>query len=785
MERRHYSLRLVLAVALVGLQFIAVSAIIFFTFLSSERALLRQSHALLGEAGETVVSQVRSFLAPARQSLDVTRRLAENRVLDTTDDALLESHLFQQLLVAPQISGFYFAEPNGRFVYVMRSETEGRFRTKIIEPFDQSSPAHPAHYVWRNDQFEILGAAYDDNDTYEARTRPWFTQAKATQGSIWTDPYIYFTTRQPGITYAAPVLSEDGTLLGVLGIDIDINAISGFLAELWADKGGAAIIMNRNGEVVAHPELVLISNDSDMNHPTLTMVNQITDEVAKAAFGKLLFLSEDATSTSARELELQGKRFVSLLMPIPEPNLTWTVGIYAPVEAFIGEITKDRIRWIWVAGLVAVLTGLVGLRLADWINRPLRTFVKDTKQATRGGASLDDGLHSPYTELEGTGEMLVREIRTRQRYEAAYGRTFELTSRGMAQIEPISGNFLRVNDQLADLLGVSTAQLVTMSLYQFAPQEGNTPLENFSSILSEDTEFIEDICFSLPDGSTTWLRVNAILILDEFGQPDHAVAIFDDVNEQKKSADLTQQLSREMTHLSRVNLMGEMATGMAHELNQPLSAIAYNADALHLALSELGGDTEEVRQISADIERQAHRAGDIIRGLRDLVRKDRGRMVPFDMVALCSQTIKLVEGEARARSIQIEFAPGGQSDNPLNATGNRTQVAQVLVNLLRNAIDALAKDADPHAKITVSLSFKKGEVQTCVQDNGPGIPADFELFRKFDTIKSGGMGLGLSISRSIIEAHGGTIWHETPSQGGARFCFTLQTSPGTEETAHD
>lgn len=778
MERRRYSLRLVLAVSLVGLQFIAVSAIIFFTFLSSERALLRQSHALLEEAGETIVGRVRNFLAPARQSLDVTRRLAENGVLDTSDDSLLESHLFQQLLVAPQISGFYFAEANGRFVYVMRTEIAGQYRTKIINPFAEEHPNHPASFIWRNDQFEVLDTAFEENDTYEARTRPWYTMVEATRARGWTDPYIYYTSRQPGITYAAPVLAENGNVTGILGIDIDINAISGFLAALWEGRGGAAIIMNHNGEVLAHPELSLIRNDEDLDFPALTLVDQIEDSVAKAAFeGFPRLAGELKNDAMPSELELDGQRFVSMLVPVPEPELAWTVGIYAPVDTFIGEINKDRARWFWVAGVVAILTGLIGLRLADWINRPLTAFAQGAMRAAQSDEKLEDILRDPYKEMEGTGESLMREIRTRQKFETAYGRTFELASRGMAQIEPKNGKFAQVNEQLSDLLGMSSEKLTTLSMFDLVPTGSSNPLRDFRTTLNETSEFIQDVRFDLPDGTATWLRVNAILILDETGAPDHALAIFDDVNEQKRTAETTQQLNREVRHLSRVNLMGEMASGIAHELNQPLSAIAYNADALRLALEDMQIDDQEVNQICADIERQALRAGDIIRALRDLMRKDRGRMATFDLVDLCSQTIKLVEVEAREQSIQVDFAP----QTSMRVNGNRTQIAQVLVNLLRNAIESLADQDDQHKRITVRLTARDNEIMTCVQDTGIGVPPGHELFRQFDTFKSGGMGLGLSIARSIIEAHGGIIWHEAPPEGGARFCFTLQQNSETTE----
>lgn len=777
--RRRRSLKATLALSLGGLQFVAVLFVILSTYVGSERALLRQSRNSLNEVSVNIIGHVKNFLNPARQVLDATRRLAEHSVLPVDDDDALESHFFQQLQVMPQLAGIYFADASGRFVYVMRTEDANRYRTKIIPPFDFESDNHPAQFTWRNNHYSIIETGDDPVDTYEARTRPWFQQVSSSRRSVWTDPYIYFTGRKPGITYAVPVLNSDGTIRGILGVDIEINAISGFLSDIWSERRGAAIVINEKGEVVAHPALDLIRQDADMDHPELTTVDQIDDLVVKAAFGSIAQSRLSSTEGPIHsDFELNGERYVAMLVHVVEPDLRWMIGLYAPADNFIGEIRKDRTLGIWIALTIAVLTSIIGLILADKINQPLKTYAKRTKMVSRGEADPEEILQSPYKELEGTGEAFAQEIRRRQRFETAYGRTFDLASRGMAQIAPDSGQFLRVNKQLCDIMGYEFGELEKLTLSNLMPDGSQDTIREFSDTLLQDSEYIEESRFLRKDGSPIWLRVNAILIRDETGKPDHSVVIVDDVSEQKQTEELTARLKRDLSHVARVNLMGEMATGLAHELNQPLSAIVYNVDAALITINELDISNTELTEIMSDIDRQANRAGDIIRALRGIVRKDRGRMSSFDLMELTRQTISLLEPEAKHHQIVLEM----QSNILPKVIGNRTQIAQVVVNLLRNAVEAIVTAHDDNGRITIKLLSRGENVEVQVEDSGPGINPNVTLFKTFDTHKPDGMGLGLSICRSIIEANGGRIWNEPANEGGARFCFTLRCDEeNTEE----
>ncbi len=771
-NKKRYSLKFILAISLIGLQFLAVSTIISFTFFSSERALLRQSSTLLDRTGENILGQVESFLAPAQMALQLTKKFSETQLINVFDDEELEKHLFQQILTSPQISGLYFAHNNGRFVYVMRTEDD-LFRTKIIDPFEKGSRSHPARYVFRNDRFAVVSNEYQETDTYEARTRPWFQAASETRAAIWSDPYIFFSNQERGITYAVPLIAANGDVIGVFGVDISIDEISNFLSDLFPPSTGSTLILDNNGEVLAHPQLQLldqlVDNDSLRSNPSLISVDQLNDPVAQAAFGDFDANPLTSKQQSLTELPFTSKRYVSLTLPVLDPGPKWYIGVYASEDSFIGEIKAERTRWIWMAVFVAAVTALLGLRLADWINKPLQRFASGTQKISEGDFSHLEDLQSPYAELEGTGKTFMKEIRGRQKFEAAYGRTFELTSRGMAQIDSNTGKFLRGNQQLLDLLQLNSETLKSLSLFDLVTANSSRPLNDFRRSLEEESEFISDIQVTLQNNSHAWLRVNAILILDEAGKPDHVLAIFDDVSEQKEAAQVTAQLRRDLSHLSRVNTMGEMASALAHELNQPLSAIAHNVDAVQFSLKESSPENEEALEICSDIERQALRAGSIIHALRNVVRKDKGNMREFDLVDLCHQTVDLMDVEARSHKCNIKI----HTNDEVYVFGNRTQIAQVIVNLLRNAIDAILEKKNTNEDICLFVCVQDNQAKVVVEDHGVGVASPETLFQKFSTFKSDGMGLGLSISRSIIDAHEGEIWYEPAQGGGSRFCFSL------------
>jgi two-component system sensor kinase FixL len=245
----------------------------------------------------------------------------------------------------------------------------------------------------------------------------------------------------------------------------------------------------------------------------------------------------------------------------------------------------------------------------------------------------------------------------------------------------------------------------------------------------------------------------------------------------------TQRLIAEITHAGRVSIMGQLASGLAHEIRQPLAAILRNAEAAELHLQNPCPDLQEVRAILSDIRADDERASQVIGRMRDLLERHTFETRPLDVGLLVHEVAALVRGDAAAREVRLQLdVQGGMPE----VRGDRVHIQQVLLNLVLNGMDALsaARPEDRHLGVTARADVAGGShfVEIGVDDAGPGIRADRlpKVFDPFFTTKPNGMGVGLAISRTIVEAHGGRIWAENKAGGGASFHFTL---PIAEEAA--
>jgi two-component system sensor kinase FixL len=253
----------------------------------------------------------------------------------------------------------------------------------------------------------------------------------------------------------------------------------------------------------------------------------------------------------------------------------------------------------------------------------------------------------------------------------------------------------------------------------------------------------------------------------------------DDVTDARRSELEIREARERMTHVSRLATMGEMASGIAHEINQPLAAITSYAQASARLLDSASPDLTDVRDALQQIAGQALRAGEIIRRLRSLVRNRSTTREPADLNAVIAEIEPLTRADARASDVRLsfDFAEGLPRVNL-----DRIQIQQVVLNLVRNSIDAVHELPSGQRSVLVRTApAPDGSVQIFVQDNGPGVAQEIRgrLFMPFVTTKESGTGLGLAISRTIIEAHRGRLDYRPHQPQGACFAATLPADPDT------
>ncbi|HEY1120277.1 MAG TPA: PAS domain S-box protein [Haloferula sp.] len=272
----------------------------------------------------------------------------------------------------------------------------------------------------------------------------------------------------------------------------------------------------------------------------------------------------------------------------------------------------------------------------------------------------------------------------------------------------------------------------------------------------------------LRNGTTRWMSLFSELI--QLGGEPCFVVMSRDITEQREADEARRLIARS----SRLALLGELTASIAHEVNQPLGAILSNAEAAEILLAKGGeGALPEVRQILADIRRDDLRASEVITRVRALVGNREMRMEPLDVNDLLESSMRLVVHDVRRRGVVVA------RDYALNLpviSGDRVQLEQVLLNLMINAMDAIKGVSLSHRRVTLrSARRDPGAVEISVEDNGHGIAPEKidRLFDSFYTTKESGMGLGLSLVRSIAETHAGRVTAENNSHGGATFRLIL------------
>jgi PAS domain S-box-containing protein len=305
------------------------------------------------------------------------------------------------------------------------------------------------------------------------------------------------------------------------------------------------------------------------------------------------------------------------------------------------------------------------------------------------------------------------------------------------------------------------------------PDDFDRCLEIYTNAFNARREFTAEYRLRRFDGKYCWILDRGVPRSEAKGHFLGYIGCAIDITERKRGELEAVQQRAELAHIARVSTMGELAASLAHELNQPLTAILSNAQAAQRFLALKPPDLEELHEILKDIVQDDSRAGEIIRRMRALVKKDELEFALLDLGNVVSDVVLLTHSDATLHNIRVllEIKP-----NLPAVRGDKVQLQQVLLNLLLNAFDAVRNSPENERSVAVEADRDGASMlKIAVHDRGIGLTGDevAKIFQPFYSTKRDGLGMGLSICRSIVEAHGGRLWAENNFDRGATFYFTL------------
>ena len=336
------------------------------------------------------------------------------------------------------------------------------------------------------------------------------------------------------------------------------------------------------------------------------------------------------------------------------------------------------------------------------------------------------------------------------------------------------GNATFVNRAMERITGWSSEELIGRNqhvILHHTHPDGNPHLAEdcpvYHTFRDNEVRYVEDDIFWCKDGRSIPVEYSSNPIVDSAGRVTGAVVVFRDISARKQAAEEARQHQNELAHVARLSTMGEMASGIAHELNQPLSAISnYSRGSIRMLQTSAGENHAQLIEVMERVAQQAERAGEIIRSLRRLVRKEEPERKWVDCNALIEGLVGFLQPELRREKVRLALALS--PDLPM-IWAHDIQLEQVLLNLTRNAMEAMREVAEQQRILVISTETDAHEVRIQVSDRGPGLDEALQqrLFEPFVTTKEQGMGLGLSISRGIIEWHGGRLLLQSKPGEGA------------------
>mgnify|MGYP002639637589 CR=1 FL=1 len=399
------SLRLVIGLVLAGMVTLTATAIIWTSHLRSARTVVQVSEDLILQAAQTSRDQVQAFLDTPRGVARLLQAEAASGSLDPASTSGLEAHFFDLLAVYPDISMLNWGTELGDFMMVKR-RADGALWTKLVQRsgLDEPQVRWAQRAVGAGVQ-QVLAMESDPQDRYDPRGRPWYQGAQAAEDLFWSDVYVFWSDRAPGLTLAVPH-SDAGALVGVFGVDINLEQLSGYLAELQVSEHGLAFALDRRGRLVAaqdpHDQLASSGTGADEQLSLRSAADSATPEIAALAHTVELaaWLEGGPIPDGSLRFDFEGQPYLAAVVPLGlDPERDWVICVAAPASDFMAQVRQADIRNVQVGALLTLLALLVSLVVSRWIGHALEGLVRESGRIRDLRFEAAPTVRPPFREL--------------------------------------------------------------------------------------------------------------------------------------------------------------------------------------------------------------------------------------------------------------------------------------------------------------------------------------------------------------------------------------------------
>lgn len=759
------TIRRVLIGAFIVMQVVAFAFLLLLFRHHASQAVEGEARAAITHAVAQARQRAETFLAPAPATITMTRALILQGVVDPVD-ARTVLRLFHEYLARDNsIAAVYLGSTEGDFTFLARNPADNGFISKTIRSEAGQRTVVTARY---DAAFALVTEAADPTDGFDPRSRPWFAPAIESGGIVWSAPYEFYTTRLEGVT-ASHSLARSGRFPGgVIGVDVSLGSLSHFLAHLDLGSGNRAVLLARDGSVIAAPGVERRRDGQGPGPMIAALLKALERPDTALAEGDRVFA----------RFEFEGEPHLGAVAVLPGTQSSWVLAVAVPRASYFNWFDDLRDQFVVLAA-VSIGLGLLGAALvAARLARPFERLAANAAALREGSYGRIAAPVSRIAEARATEEAfdaMARGLRERDEDKAdllyalrRFGEAVGQSPLAIFFTEP-DGTVSYANEAFSRLTGFDLLDVINEPPVAFwRTSDAGPGYVSIFNVVSRGQVWRDEIESRTKTGETFDALLTVAPIRTASGRIAGCAAILEDVTERKRSRMALEQAVEEATRLARAR--STFLANMSHEIRTPLNAIIGFAETMEAKLFGPLGDAR-YEEYARDIRQSGQHLLSVLIDVLDASTLEAGRIELRDetvpVAELLETSIRMIANAASARQIAVTAT----LDGSIQVRADPVRLRQVVLNILSNAV----KYTPTGGSVDVRALKVDGAVEIQVRDTGIGISSEnldwvMKPFARETSdafvAETPGVGLGLPIARSLMELHHGSLTlTSTPGQG--------------------